>query len=121
MRRRHALFICIFGIIMANLSVADDSPPQWRATWNHPTSGSPVVTYELSVATADSVVFQLQLPGSATSGSLAGDWQQPLISYVFTLRGVDALGRPGDPVSVPVPLHDPGPPGPCQGVSLARQ
>lgn len=80
-------------------------------TWTAPTTGSPVVSYEVERSTDNGSTWTLYTTTTSPSAAVAAPALQTIIVRV---RGADSLGRKGPwSVNSDPYMNDPGPPGAC--------
>lgn len=110
--RKTVLAMLICGL--AVLPLTAEQSPQVTATWDAPTTGSPVVVYNLQIYHGGELIMSVETPD--TFQVFAPGTFVALETYLARVQGVDALDRAGpwsewsDPY-----MHDPGPPGPPGG------
>ena len=106
---RILLIACILCLCVMPVSAA---APAVTASWQAPTSGSPVVLYELEIY-EDGVLF-LSVDTPSTSHVIPAGTFADGVPYTARVRGVDAQARTG-PWSLWSEefIYDPGPPGAC--------
>ena len=100
------------AIAIAGLAVVANTAPQnVTYTWTAPTTGSPVVSYEVDRSLDGGTTWTLYTTTTSASAVVVAPDLTPI---VIRVRAVDGLGRKGaysltsDPYT-----NDPGPPGAC--------
>lgn len=97
-------------LILSFAVSAPAAPVTVTYTWTAPTTGSPVISYDVEI-TNNGTTWTSYAVATTTSVSVT---VQELQMVQIRVRGKDALGRPG-PWSVASDpwTNDPGPPGGC--------